>query len=46
MREEVVALLSGIGWLEGASGRYKLTPLREFMFERAMNLGAAEFVEV
>jgi hypothetical protein len=46
VREEVVALLSGIGWLEGASGRYKLTPLREFMFERAMNLGVAEFVEV
>ena len=46
VREEVVGWLSAIGWLEGASGRYKLTPLGEFMFERAVNLGVAEFVEV
>lgn len=46
VRKEVVALLSTIGSLEGASGRYRLTPLGEFMFERAMNLGVAEFVEV
>ena len=42
----VVALLTAIDWLEGASRRSKLTPIGEFMFERAMNLGVAEFVEV
>jgi acyl transferase domain-containing protein len=42
VRQEVVSLLSVLGWLTGSTRHYQLTAAGEFMFERGMNLGLAE----